>query len=70
MAQSKVEQTTRALEPALLPLPVVGRFTRYVRTGGYILFALWQSGKWQGDFQEGISQMTFGTFGHAKVYEA
>ena len=44
MAQSKVEQTTRALEPALLPLPAIGRFTRYVRTGGYILFALWQSG--------------------------
>ena len=41
MAQSKVEQTTRALEPALLPLPAVGRFTRYVRTGGCILFALW-----------------------------
>ena len=27
MAQSKVEQTTRAFEPALLPLPAVGRFT-------------------------------------------
>ena len=45
MAQSKVEQTTRALESALLPLPAVGRFTRYVRTGGYMMFALWQSGK-------------------------
>ena len=27
IAPSKVEQTTRALEPALLPLPEVGRFT-------------------------------------------
>ena len=27
MAQSKVEQTTRAFEPALLFLSVVGRFT-------------------------------------------
>ena len=42
MARSKVEQTTRALEPVLLPLPEVGRFTRYVRTGGYMMFALWQ----------------------------
>ena len=50
MAQSKVEQTTRAFEPALLALPAVGRFTRYVRTGGYMMFALWQSGKGQGDF--------------------
>ena len=50
MAQSQVEQTTRALEPVLLPLPAVGRFARYVRTGGYVLFALWQSGKGQGDF--------------------
>ena len=49
-AQSKVEQTTRALEPALLPLLAVGRFTRYVRTRGYMMFALWQSGKEQGDF--------------------
>ena len=45
MAQSKVEQTTRAFEPALLPLPEVGRFTRYVRTGGYMMVALWQGGK-------------------------
>ena len=49
MAQSKVEQTTRAFEPALLLLLAVGRFARYVRTGGCILFALWQSGKGQGD---------------------
>ena len=27
IAPSKVEQTTRAFEPALLPLPAVGRFT-------------------------------------------